>query len=71
MIDAPVKTVTRRQAMFGARRTYVGRPCRVHGVGAKRYFSSSGCVACHILRAAKAKERERSIRNADFDLEDE
>jgi hypothetical protein len=61
---------TRREAMSHGRRTYVGRPCRVHGPGAKRYTTSSGCVECAIANAVATKLRERELRAAEWELDD-
>jgi hypothetical protein len=65
------KPPTRREAMRTARRTYVGRPCSVHGAEARRYVSNSACVACAIAGAAATKLRERQLRAAELDNDDE
>jgi hypothetical protein len=65
------KPPTRREAMRTARRTYVGRPCAVHGAEARRYVSNSACVACAIAGAAATKQRERELRAAELDNDDE
>jgi hypothetical protein len=69
VIDAPVKPVTRREAMRSGRRRYVGRPCKVHGPEALRYASNSACCACAISGAAATKARERELRRAEFDFD--
>jgi hypothetical protein len=66
-----IKAPTRREAMRTARRTYVGRPCSVHGAEARRYVSNSACVACAIAGAAATKQRERQLRAAELDNDDE
>ncbi len=65
------KPPTRREAMRTGRRTYRGRPCPVHGVEARRYVSNSACVACAIASAAATKLRERELRAAELDNDDE
>ncbi len=67
MTPAPV---TRREALLTGRRRYVGRPCKIHGAGALRYTTNSGCVACSIASALATKQRERSLAaTADMDEE--
>jgi hypothetical protein len=70
--DALVKQPpTRREAMRTGRLTYLGRACPAHGVEARRYVSNSACVACAIASAAATKLRERELRSAELDNDDE
>ena len=65
-----VKPLNRREAMIQGRRTYVGRPCKVHGAGARRYASSSACTACALDSANAARARERQLRTSELDIDD-
>jgi len=66
----PMKPVTRREAMRAGRRTYVGRPCPIHGPNVLRYTTSSGCRECAIASALATKQRERVQRAAEVDIDD-
>jgi len=64
------KPLTRREAMRAGRRTYVGRPCPIHGPNVLRYTTSSGCRECAIASALATKQRERVQRAAEVDIDD-
>jgi len=66
----PTRPPTRREAMRTGRRTYRGRPCPVHG-DVLRYTTSSGCRECAIANAVATKLRERELRAAEVDIDDE
>jgi hypothetical protein len=68
-LEAP-RPVSRREAMRRGRRTYIGRPCRVHGAGVLRYATSSACCSCALASANATRERERAMRLVEMDDED-
>lgn len=61
---------TRREAMRRASRFYRGRPCPIHG-DVLRYTTSSGCRECQIASAIATKQRERELRSAELDIDEE